>query len=88
MMTRKEISSLLILLLVISYGFYKYVTRSYSDIRTNQDLLNTSVTIEASSKSKGIGAQIDSVFSYMRTLEKKFDDYDPESWISKVNSNS
>jgi len=88
MMTRKEISSLLILLLVISYGFYKYVTRSYSDIRTNQDLLNTSVTIEASSKSKGIGAQIDSVFSYMKTLEKKFDDYNPESWISKVNSNS
>jgi len=85
-MTKKEIVSLLILVLVISFGAYKYFTRSYWDTRTDQNLLDTAVTIQASSKSKNVRAQIDSVFAYMKTLERKFNDYDPNSWISRVNA--
>lgn len=85
-MTRKELISLLILVLVVSYGAWKYFTRTYMETRTNQDLLDTSVSIQATSKSKKVGAQIDSVFAYIKTLEKKLNDYDPNSWVSRLNS--
>ncbi|MBW6514468.1 MAG: FAD:protein FMN transferase [Candidatus Syntrophosphaera sp.] len=87
-MTKKEIVSLVILALVISYGAWNWFNRSYSDTRMDQDLLDTVVVISAKSKSKNVGAQIDSVFSYIRTFEDKFDDYDPQSWVSRLNASS
>ena len=85
-MTKKEITSLILLLAVIAYGAWTWFHRSYRDTRLDQDLMDTVVTISAKSKSKNVGSQIDSVFSYMHTLEAKFNDYDPASWVSKVNS--
>ncbi len=85
-MTKKEIVSLLLLAAVIAYGAWTWFNRSYRDTRLDQNLLDTVVTISAKSKSKNVGAQIDSVFAYMRDLEAKFNDYDPNSWVSRVNA--
>ncbi len=85
-MSKKEIISLLLLLAVIAYGAWTWFNRSYRDTRMDPDLLDTVVTISAKSKSKNVSAQIDSVFAYMRGFEAKFDDYDPQSWVSRVNS--
>jgi len=85
-LTKKDIISLILLLAVIAYGAWTWFNRSYRDTRLDQDLLDTVVTIAAKSQSKNVGAQIDSVFAYMHTLEAKFNDYDPTSWVSKVNT--
>jgi len=83
-MNRKEIISLVILLLVVSYGAFKYLTRSFTEVKS-QYLLDTVVEISATSKNKHIGKQIDSVFAYINHLEKKLNEYEPDSWISNVN---
>ena len=85
-MSKKEITSLFLLLAVIAYGAWTWFNRSYRDTRMDPDLLDTVVTISAKSKSKNVSAQIDSVFAYMRGFEAKFNDYDPQSWVSQVNS--
>lgn len=87
-MNRKEIISLVILVLVIGYGAWNFIHRSYHDTKMDQDLLDTVVTISARSKVKTVGAEIDSVFAYMRALEQKFNDYDPRSWVSKLNASA
>jgi thiamine biosynthesis lipoprotein len=83
---KKEIISLVLLLAVIGYGAWNWFNRSYRDTRIDQDLLDTMVTIAAKSQNKNIGAQIESVFDYMHQYDKKFNDYDPDSWVSKVNN--
>ncbi len=85
-MSKKELISLALLLLVVSYGAWNYFHRSYTDTRMDQNLLDTVVTISARSKSKNVGAEIDSVFAYIRTLDHKFNDYDPDSWVSRLNA--
>lgn len=85
-MTKKEIISLILLALVIAYGAWNWFNRSYSHSRAEPDLMDTVVTISASSKSKNIGAQIDSVFTFIKSFEAIFNDYDSTSWVSKVNS--
>lgn len=85
-MTKKEIVSLVILVAVIAYGAWTWFNRSYKDTRMDQDLLDTVVIISGKSKAKDVGSQINSVFDYIRTCEKKFNDYDPESWISRLNA--
>lgn len=85
-MSKKELISLTILVLVISYGAYKYFGRSYVAEKMNPNLLNTAVSIKGESKNKNINTQIDSVFTYIKALESKLNDYDPNSWISRLNS--
>ncbi|MCB5224880.1 MAG: FAD:protein FMN transferase [Candidatus Cloacimonadaceae bacterium] len=85
-MTKKEIVSLILLALVIAYGAWTWFNRSYSHTRAEPDLMDTVVTISAKSKSKNISAQIDSVFAYMKSFEAIFNDYDPQSWVSRVNA--
>ena len=85
-MTRREVVSLIILLVVLGYGAWKFINRTFRETRTQANVLNTMVTISASSKSKNIGAQIDSVFAFIKELETKFNDYDPQSWVSRLNA--
>jgi thiamine biosynthesis lipoprotein len=84
-MTRKEITSLIILLAVVSYGAYKYATREYSETRSKY-ILDTIVEISATSKSKSVGTEIEALFTYIKEMESKFNEYDPESMISKINN--
>ena len=85
-LTKKEIISLILLIVVVGYGAWNWINRSYSETKRDLDLLDTVVTISATSKSKDIGTQIDSVFAYIRTFEDIFDDYNPQSWVYKVNN--
>lgn len=83
-MNRKEIVSLIVLFLVISWGAWRYFNRSYTETKT-RFLLDTYVEISASSKNKNVGKDIESVFDYIEKLEAKLDEYDDDSWISKFN---
>jgi thiamine biosynthesis lipoprotein len=86
-MNRREIVSLVILLVVVSYGAYKYITREYVETRSKY-MLDTIVEISAASKSKTVGTDIENIFSYIKEMEQKFNEYDPQSMISKINMSS
>ncbi|MCK9334497.1 MAG: FAD:protein FMN transferase, partial [Candidatus Cloacimonetes bacterium] len=83
-MTRKEILSLLILILVLSYGAYKYITREYNDTHSRY-LLDTIVEISAGSNNKNVTTHIFSIFDYIEDFESKFNEFDAQSLISKIN---
>jgi thiamine biosynthesis lipoprotein len=87
MMTRREVVSLIILVLVIAYGAYQYVTREFSDTHSRY-LLDTIVEISGSSNSKSVTQHILAMFDYVAEFEKKFDEYDPNSMIARINSSS
>ncbi|MDD2230480.1 MAG: FAD:protein FMN transferase [Candidatus Cloacimonetes bacterium] len=86
-MTKKEIISLIILIAVLSFGAYKYYTRSFTEVKS-QYLMDTIVEISATSKNKTIGKQIDSVFAYIKGMESKLNEFQPDSWFSKVNNST
>ncbi|MDD2332744.1 MAG: FAD:protein FMN transferase, partial [Candidatus Cloacimonetes bacterium] len=84
-MKKKEIISLAILVAVVGYGLISYMFREYQETKS-KFLLGMSVRISASSKDKTIGNKIDKVFKYIGDLEKRYNEYDPESWMWKVNN--
>lgn len=86
-MTKKEIISLVILIAVLSFGTYKYYTRAFTEVKS-QYLMDTIVEISATSKNKTIGKQIDSVFAYIKGLEAKLNEFQDDSWFSKVNNST
>ncbi|MDD2423907.1 MAG: FAD:protein FMN transferase, partial [Candidatus Cloacimonetes bacterium] len=77
-MNRKEIFSLIILILVVSYGAYKYLTREYTEVRSKY-ILDTIVEISATSKSKNVSSEIEKTFNLIQDFESKFNEYNPES---------
>lgn len=84
-MNRREISSLIILILVIAFGLYKFLTRSYTNEKS-QYLMDTIVKISATSKSKDVGKRIDQVFEYIKRLETDLDEYKEGGWLYNVNN--
>lgn len=84
-MTRKEIFSIIILIAVIAYGSYKYITREYTEVRSKY-LMDTIVQVSASSKSKTVGSDIQAVFDFIQEMESKLDEFDPNSLISRINN--
>ena len=84
-MNRKEIFSLIILIVVVSYGAYKYFTREYTEIRSKY-ILDTIVEISATSKSKNVSSEIERTFNLIHDLEGKFNEYNAESMLAKINS--
>jgi thiamine biosynthesis lipoprotein len=84
-MSKKEIISLIILLLVVGYGAWQYFHSSFTQTKS-QHLMDTVVRITATSKSKNIGTGIDSVFAYIKQLEDKLNDYSEDSWLWKINN--
>lgn len=84
-MTKREIFSLVILVLVIGFAAYKYFNRTFTATKT-RFLLDTIVDISASSKSKTVSKEIDSVFVFIEKMEAKLDEYDSGSWVSRFNA--
>ncbi|MDD4687054.1 MAG: FAD:protein FMN transferase [Candidatus Cloacimonetes bacterium] len=84
-MTRKEIISLLILILIVSYGAYKYINREFSEIRSKY-ILDTILEISATSKSKQVGSEIEAVLNYIKELEDKLNEFDDNSLIYRINN--
>lgn len=83
-MKRKEIISLVILILVIGYGAWQFYHRSFTQTKSKH-LLDTVVSITATSKSKNVGSMIDSVFVYIEALQDKLNDFDPNSLLWQIN---
>ncbi|MGI6198252.1 MAG: FAD:protein FMN transferase [Candidatus Cloacimonadaceae bacterium] len=84
-MKRKEITSLIILILVIGYGAWQFYHRSFTQTKSKH-LLDTVVSITATSKSKSVGNMIDSVFVYIESLQDKLNDFDPNSLLWQINN--
>lgn len=84
-MNRKEVVSLIILLLVISYGAYRYITRSYTSEKS-QYLMDTIVKISATSKSKDVGNKVDLVFDFIKNMEADLNEYSEGGWLWQVNN--
>lgn len=84
-MTRKEIFSLFIVIAVVSYGAYKFVTREYTETKSRH-LMDTIVEISATSKNKNVGKDIEAIFQMITELEAKLNEYDDESYLGKINS--
>lgn len=86
-MTKKEIISLIILVVVIVFAGYKYKTRAFTETKS-QYLMDTIVEISATSKNKNVSKQIDSVFTYIHEMEEKLNEFKPNSWLTKVNNST
>ena len=86
-MNRKEWISLIILILVISFGTYRYITRSYT-CEKSQYLMDTIVKISATSRSKDVNQKVDRVFEYMKRLEKDLNEYKEGGWLWEVNKSN
>ncbi|MFO7660241.1 MAG: FAD:protein FMN transferase [Candidatus Cloacimonadaceae bacterium] len=86
-MNRKEIISLLILLAVIIFGLYRFITRSYT-AEKSQYLMDTIVRISATSKSKDVSQKIDQVFEYIKQIETDLNEYKEGGWLWQVNNSS
>ncbi len=84
-MNRKETISLIILIAVMAYGAYRFITRSYSEEKS-QYLMDTIVKISATSRSKDVGQKIDKVFAYIKSMENDLNDYKPGGWLYTVNN--
>lgn len=84
-MNRKEVISLIILILVLSFGGYRYYTRSYT-AEKSQFMMDTIVKISATSKSKEVNHKIDLVFNYIKKLENDLTEYKTGGWIWNVNT--
>jgi len=84
-MSRKEVVSLVILILVIMYGVYRYINRSYTTDKS-QFLLNTIVKISGTCKTKDINHKIDMVFEYIKSLESDLNEYKEGGWLWNLNN--
>jgi FAD:protein FMN transferase len=84
-MNRKESVSLIILLLVIAYGAYRFITRSYT-AEKSQYLMDTIVKISATSRSKDVNQKIERVFTYIKALENDLNEYKESGWLWNVNN--
>lgn len=83
-MTKKETISLIILILVIAYGAWQFFSSNFTE-RKSQHMMDTIVTITATSKSKSVGTQIDSVFAFIKEMEDRLNDYRKGSWLYNLN---
>ena len=83
-MKRKELISLIILILVIGYGAWQFYHSSFTQTKSKH-LLDTVVSITATSKSKNVGNLIDSVFVYIESLQDKLNDFDSNSLLWQIN---
>jgi thiamine biosynthesis lipoprotein len=84
-MNKKEIISLIILILVLSFGAYRYFTRSYT-AEKSQFMMDTIVKISATSQSKDVNHKIDLVYNYIKKLENDLTEYKTGGWIWSVNN--
>lgn len=84
-MSKKEIISLIILVLVIGYGAYKYITREYSDTQSRY-LLDAIVEISGSSANKNLSARIAGIFELISAFEKDYNEFAEDSYIYRINN--
>jgi FAD:protein FMN transferase len=84
-MSRKEIISLIILVTVLGFGLFRYLTRSYT-AEKSQYLMDTIVKISATSREKDVNRKIDKVFDYIRKLETDINEYKEGGWLWNVNN--
>jgi thiamine biosynthesis lipoprotein len=84
-MKKKDIISLIVLVLILSAAAWKWVTTTYTDKQT-AILLDTVVTINATSKDKEVNTTISHAFDLMRSYDKQLSYTNPESEVWKLNN--
>ncbi len=83
-MKRKEVVSLVLLILVLGLGFWQYKNRKYTDKRS-RIMLDTIVEISVSSQHKDILPIIEKGFTLVEHYEQKFSEYRDSSLVWTIN---
>ncbi len=84
-MKRKELLQLLLLVAIIVFAAWRFMTRSY-EIKDSQILLDTFVEVSIKTSDKNAKALIDSTFNLMRDYEKRLSYFKDGSEIVEMNS--
>ena len=84
-MKRKEYINILIIILLLSFSYYRYINRNYSINRT-RFLMDTQVEISITSKNKNIEQQLDKAFSIIELYDNIFSYYNPNSLLYHINN--
>ncbi len=85
-MKRLDIVNIIIFLLIFALAYYKYSHKIHT-IKDAKFLLDTLIEIKANGQNEKVQTAIDSTFSLIENLEKKFSYYDEKSEIAKFNRN-
>ncbi len=83
-MKRKEILQLALLIAIIAFAAWRYMTRTY-ETKRSEILLDTFVEVSIRTKDKTPDALIDSTFSLMRGYEDRLSYYKEGSEIERIN---
>ena len=83
---KKEYFSVIMLVLLLVFGYYRYKNQEYSTKKTKW-ILGTQVQISAKSKDQKIDAIIEETFKLMENYENQLSYYKPESELTKINEN-
>jgi len=84
-MGRKEWINIIIIIILLGIGFYKYQSRTYSEAKA-QLALDTLIEISITTKSKNVEQQLTTAFEMVKTYEAKFSYYHPQSMLSTINN--
>lgn len=85
-MKRLDIVNIMIFLLIFALAYYKYSHKTHT-VKDTEFLLDTLIEIKANGQNEKVQSAIDSTFSLIENLEKKFSYYDEKSEIAKFNRN-
>ena len=85
-MKKRDWIHLSVIVLLLVFGFYRYKQKVYR-LNSSQILLDTQVEISMASKDKNLGKTMEKTFEYIKIMEKKFNYFDTESDLYKLNHN-
>ncbi|MCD4650614.1 MAG: FAD:protein FMN transferase [Candidatus Cloacimonetes bacterium] len=84
-MKKKDWIYLLLLLMVLGYSVYRYVTNEFT-VKESRILLDTFVEINVVSSNKNITVAVDSAFVLIAGYDDRFSYFNPESEVSQMNN--
>jgi len=84
-MGRKEWINIIIIIILLGIGYYKYQSRTFSEKRS-QLALDTLIEISVTTKNKNVQQQLTTAFDMVKAYEAKFSYFDPQSELSSINN--
>jgi thiamine biosynthesis lipoprotein len=84
-MNKKEILSIILLILVLGFAWYRYQNKIYT-YADNRILMDTIVSLKFETKTSDVNAQADSVFKLIQYYENKLSTYKEDSYVWNINN--
>ena len=84
-MKKRDVINIIILLIIISFAAYRFYNRKIT-FSQSKFALDTIVEITVTSQKRNIKSVIDEAFEMIADYDRKFNFYDPEGELGKINS--